>query len=202
MAVVVVAVVVAAVIVTGWPDRERVALTGPPPSSSASLPDLSISCDEPWSVGGEVRMTTGGFLVNGPTRSAPLPYLHCRGKADEAGGNTLVSLGLADGTGDVEETLQQLAERRMTEFAKTIYTDGPARVEGITSEEYAPLEDAWRIRGALLVGADDKTVDRVEIIVLELQSGRRAVWTQVVGDRVTPEAKALITRARDSLERY
>src|SRR5699024_2012218 len=106
MAVVAAAVALAAVIVTGWPDRQRVVLSRPAPSAIARLPDLSVTCDEPWSIAGQVRMTTGGFLVTGPRRSDPLPYLHCRGTVDGAGGNTMVSLGMSDGSGSVEETLQ------------------------------------------------------------------------------------------------
>lgn len=145
-------------------------------------------------------MTTAGFLVIGPRRSDPMPYLHCQGRVNEPGGNTLVSLGMSDSGED--ETLQQLAERRMTEFAATIYKDGPARVEGQTSESYDKLTDAWRVKGDLVFGDNDPTVDHVEIIVLQLQNGRRAIWIQLVGDKVKPEAKTLITEARDSLERY
>lgn len=202
MAVVAAAVVLAAVIVTGWPDRQRVVLSQPPPSAMAQLPDLSVTCDEPWSIAGQVRMTTGGFLVIGPKRSEPLPYLHCRGKVDQAGGNTMVSLGMSDGSGSVEETLQAHAERRMAELARTIYTDGPARVVDLASEPYAPIEGAWRVRGDLLGDEDDKVPDHVQVILVELDNGRRAVWIDLTGDQVTPEAKKLITEARESLERY
>lgn len=202
MGLVVLAVLVGAMIAFGWQRRDERPLTFDPPTASYQPADLSVVCEN-------TRMTIGGaltvdisdeFSVAGPKVMQPLNQLQCRGLLpDETGGNALLALGIAP----AEEAARSVREEAETAYRTVVaglYVGGAAEESEVVGGAADGFGDAWRIT-AVLVGPKKTGRDHVELIVVDLGAGRRAVWLQLVGEGVSPDTRAIFDAARKSLRR-